>query len=193
MKGQSLLFLIDTGAQYSVVDTAVAKRLGVTRIRQKVRVVAFGKTGIAHRAILPGLRLGPIFTSLPCLELDIPFEGIDAILGLDLLRRYAFSIDYRSGRMIFGPDDGLKNSVPIDCSSGLALVTVRSGESSLRVSVDTGVSIFCLFYSRVGDGLGAAGSGRQGIVMHSTGLRLPLRSSCRTFSWATGNGCTPGP
>ena len=149
--GHRLNLMIDTGAEYSVVDNAVARRISLTIIPQEVKLRAFGRETAVHRAIVPGLKVGPIAASFPCLSADIPYGGVDAIIGLDLLRRFDFTLDYKARKMVFGKSPPMEDRLPFESESRLVIVPIMVGDRTLRMSVDTGVDGICL-YERNGQG-----------------------------------------
>ena len=85
-----------------------------------------------RRVVLPSLLLGPIRAeSLPVLTEDLSFlqkalgYKVDAIVGLDVLRKSSFTIDYRAKEMLFGPVESLTFSAPFETDP--PIVTVRMG------------------------------------------------------------------
>lgn len=146
--GYKLNLLIDTGSEYSVVDKHTAQRLDLTLIPQEVKIQAFGRKTKAERAVVPGLTLGPATHSFPCLAADILFSDVNAIIGLDLLRRYDFTIDYQARRMIFEKTQEMEGQLPFGPESRLVIVQLRLGDQTLRMSVDTGIDGICLYEER---------------------------------------------
>src|SRR5258708_16849563 len=109
---QKLHFLVDTGAYPSIVDQKIARNLGLAE--QPARVNLANKSVPTGRVILPSLIVGPVRAeALPVLTQDLSYMQkavgykVDAIIGLDVLRRSSFTIDYRSKEIRFGPVEGL--------------------------------------------------------------------------------------
>ncbi len=144
-----LKVLIDTGANFSVLDKRIAKKMGLKAVGRKYRTSAFGKKRTLGRVILPGLRVGPVFTSLPCLVDDLSWLGLDAIIGLDLLRRRSLSIDFESRVMSFGNPRNLGSLIPLEVHSSLVVVPVQVSGHELSLAVDTGALRITLFEDRV--------------------------------------------
>ena len=144
-----LKFLIDTGANYSVVDEGVAQKLRLRRIAQDQRLAAFGQTSPMERVVLSGLRLGPILTSLPCIVLDLSDWDVDVIIGMDLLRRNNFTIDYRSKTIRFGARDHLDSAANFEIDGSRLVVSVQLDGQPLRLCVDTGATTLTVHRSRV--------------------------------------------
>jgi predicted aspartyl protease len=114
---QKLNFLVDTGANPSVVDQRIAYDLGLTV--QPARVNVSNKTVETRIVVLPSLLLGPVrIESLPVLSQDLSFfqkalgYKVDAIVGMDVLRKSSFTINYRTKEMLFGQAESLSFSAP---------------------------------------------------------------------------------
>lgn len=142
---------IDTGANYSVLDQSIVRKLGLKSVGRKYKVSAFGKTKMVGRVVLSQLRIGPLFSSLPCLVDDLSWLGLDAIIGLDLLRRTPFTIDFESGFLSFGNLDNLGSQLPFEDHSSLVVVLVQVQGQQLRLAVDTGARRINLFRDQVRD------------------------------------------
>ncbi len=143
--GHELAMLVDTGAECTVIDTRAAKRLHLTFLPQTVEYAAFGKVERAPLAVVRDLRAGPISTSLACIVGNIPTNGIDMILGLNVLSKRNFEIDYRRRRLVFDPSDAPSASVPFEPGSMLIVIKARVHGEVIRMLVDTGAATHCVF------------------------------------------------
>ena len=146
-KLEGLNFLIDTGANVSSIERRIAKKFELageagklSLFNQKIEIV---------RVMLPRLQLGPIrVESLPGLVQDLsPVEKalgvrIDAIVGLDVMSRSSFIVDYESKKISFGPLEPSTSAVPFDTGSPSLGVTVqlRIQGQRVRLLVDTGTA-----------------------------------------------------
>jgi predicted aspartyl protease len=174
---QKLHFLVDTGAYPSIVDQKIAHDLGLAE--QPARVNLANKSILTGRIILPSLTLGPVRAeALPVLTQDLSYMQkavgyqVDAIIGLDVLRRSNFTINYRTKEILFGPVEGLKFSAPFDADVPVVTIRTRLQNQQLRLVVDTGCPDVMLFASRMPDSNGLRTLGTQQTANVSGTLRL---------------------
>jgi len=128
---QGLRFLLDTGTSITSIDRRVAKKLGI--IGEQTKVFNFDKFVPAEWAQLPEIAFGPERVSdVPVLIEDLRNlrpgqKPLDGIIGLDLLRRKSFLVDYAARRVVFGVTDQL---------SGMRAAPMREDETMLCVQAD---------------------------------------------------------
>lgn len=166
---RKLSFLVDTGAYPSVIDQKIAHRLGLAEQPARVNL---SKNSVETRlVVLPSLILGPIRAdSLRVLSEDLSFfqktvgHKVDGIVGLDVLRKSSFTINYRTKEMLFGPVGSLSFSAPF--TTDTPIVTIRMGfeNRQLRLVVDTGDPELVLFQSRMPDTTGLQALGTEEVT-----------------------------
>jgi hypothetical protein len=182
-KIHKLNFLVDTGACPSVVDLKIAQELKLTE--QPERVNLWNKSVETRQVVIPSLSLGPVRAeSIPVLAEDLSFLEkalgfkVHAIVGLDVLRRSSFTINYKTKEILFGAPESLSHSVPFETDT--PVVTVRMGfhDRRLRMVVDSGGPDLTLFRSRVSGPTGLQALGTEtvadaGGTFQRTKVRIP--------------------
>ena len=146
---EGLRLLIDTGAIPSVVDQKVAKKLGVDV--QESEFVTFGQKTRVLTTVLPDIRLGPLRAgNVPAGVGDLSYlHGVDAIIGLDVLSRSSFSIDYEQRELTFGPVDRREPGIEMEVTPPFLSVQITISGQPVRLLVDTGSGRLILFERRV--------------------------------------------
>lgn len=149
-----LNFLIDTGAVPSVIDERVARRLRLAGKAESLSV--FSQSVEARRVVVPELQLGPVRAeTLPVLVRDLSFieEGmgvrVDAMIGLDVLEKECFTIDYETKELIFGAHDAFESNAALVPGPGYVAVQMLVGGRPVYLVVDTGAKDLILFEARV--------------------------------------------
>jgi hypothetical protein len=152
----NLSFLLDSGAVPSVLSQRVASRIGVTGVPGSLALLHKDKDMQAPYVTVGEVRFGPIRAALlPMAVLDLArFEQllgtrIDAILGLDILDRQSFGIDYKHGRITPGLSGLTRYVTPVEIQSAAGapywvLPIILAGHS-FRVLLDTGANDLALF------------------------------------------------
>jgi predicted aspartyl protease len=147
---KDLNFLLDTGANPTVLDRRVAQKLHL----QEVPGVLTGVNGRvqAGLATVPSLQFGPIQRdNLGVVVEDLSFFSkaipvrIDGVIGLDVVGQDPFEIDYTASRILFGHIPSLKNSLPLELRGELPIVTAEVDRLSAHLVLDTGASSLILF------------------------------------------------
>ena len=146
-----LNLLIDTGTIPSVVDRRIARQLGLKT--RPSTLVAFGQQVPIQGAVLDGFRIGPLSSgAVPAGVSDLSYlEGvrIDAIVGLDVLVRASFAIDYRSRVLTFAPVVRADSTAPLEVTWPFITVRLTAAGHESRLLVDTGSPDLVLFRTRL--------------------------------------------
>jgi predicted aspartyl protease len=147
---KNLNFLVDTGASPTVLDRNLAKKLNLVETPTNISVLDGSVLG--SRAEVSSLQLGPLERdSLPVLVEDLTFflkalpVRIDAVVGLDVLGKTPFEIDYPSQEIHFGAFSPLKNSLPFEIRAGLPIIDAELNHTLVHLLVDTGSPSLILF------------------------------------------------
>jgi hypothetical protein len=176
-----LSLLIDTGTIPSMVDGRIARKLHVQAGPSVL--VAFGQSVAIRSTVLNGFRIGARQPSaVPAGVDDLSYlEGvrIDAIVGLDVLARTSFSIDYRTHVLRFSPGGREESVAPLELAWPFLTVQMTIGGQQVRLLVDTGSSDLVLFKSRMPAALSRAPWRGDKTVQYASGAarlqRLDLR------------------
>lgn len=136
-------FVLDTGTAPSIIDTKSVRELGLATTASTM--VAMGKIIPTCIAVLPELDLGPIqavslrvqVQDLSRLERDLGIS-VAGIIGLDVLSKSSFRLDYEKKHMEFGQvsDEGIPVSFDERTGTAVALATIEGIPA--RLLVDTG-------------------------------------------------------
>jgi hypothetical protein len=151
---EKLTFIIDTGAYPSMVDQRISTALGLSERGGTVGLV--NQNVQTKLATLPVVAVGPArVENIPVLVQDLSsFEKtlrrrIDAVVGLDVLGKTSFSINYKTKRLRFGPVERSQSAVSFKADQALIIVQVRLHDQTVQLLVDTGASALMLFQSRL--------------------------------------------
>lgn len=99
----NMLLALDTGASRTMVSWLIARRLGYrpefSPLVERTRIVTGSGVEYVPEITTTEIRsLGRTVRGLPILVHDLPPEiGVDGLLGLDFLRRYRLSVDFKKG------------------------------------------------------------------------------------------------
>ncbi len=160
---------MDTGAYPSIIDQKIAHNLGLAEQPARVNIsIKSVQTGLV---VLPSLHLGPVrVESLPVLTQDLSLfqkamgYKVDAIVGLDVLRKSSFSINYRTKEMLFGPTESMSFSAPFETDTPVVTIRMESRRRQLRLVIDTGGPDLMLFQSRMSDSSGFQSLGTEKVT-----------------------------
>ena len=104
---------------------------------------------------------------------------IDAIVGLDVLARASFQIDYAKHKLSFGPADRKSAVVPMQIVWPFLTVRLFVGRDPMQLLVDTGSRDLVLFKSRMPKRLLPVPWKGEKVIQHASGLAHLLRFDLR--------------
>jgi predicted aspartyl protease len=172
-------FIVDTGATPSVIDRKVATQLGLAG--RPASSIALGTRGSAQLATLPEIVFGSIHAiGLPVLVADLSnFEAdfgipIAGIIGMDVLSKSDFSLDYDARQIEFGAASHGGIPIDYDARAGIAVATVKIRSKTVRLLVDTGSEFVVLLGGNFGEtgGLGLLNTSQSGVSFAERKMRL---------------------
>ncbi len=150
----NLTFLLDTGSTISIVDEHIAASFQSQS--REAEALNFDKKLRWKVVEIPELHVGPIdarnaHVFVGHLKDYSDFaENVDAIIGLDLLSRTDFTIDYDAEKIIFNPHRGLE--MPPASPEPISRCIVVDGsiqQHRIRLLVDTGFPALLLYRDRL--------------------------------------------
>jgi predicted aspartyl protease len=148
---QQYRFILDTGTAPSILNARLAKKMGLELTTGSL--VAAGRSVKTGQAVLPELNLGPIrVANLPVNVMDLSsWEDklgvqIAGLIGMDVLGRSDFRLDYDRKELTFGSIVG-EEGITIRCDgpTGLALAEATVQGKHVRLIVDTGSDLVVVY------------------------------------------------
>jgi tetratricopeptide (TPR) repeat protein len=153
--GTSGVFLVDTGADISVLTRPVAERLGLEVEENYALVWGLGGTSSMHRAVIPTVEIGgatvedvEVAVGLPGVGDEVGFMPLAGILGNNVWSHFTLEIDYPADRLVLhdpAERTGPRKVTPLsfDGQHIFTLGRLRSGgdspvETVLPMQIDTG-------------------------------------------------------
>jgi predicted aspartyl protease len=147
---KNLNFLLDTGANYTILDRRLTQKLHLHELPSTL--TGLNGSVAARQAIVPTLQLGPMRRdNLPVVLGDLSFLDkalpvrIDAVIGLDLIGQGAFEIDYISRQIHFGSIPSWKYSLRLRMEAGLPFVDAELNQNPVHLLLDTGAFSLIIF------------------------------------------------
>lgn len=146
-------FIIDTGTSPSILNLGTARQLALPLSQAKLS--AIGRQSEIYGATVPEIRLGPIQAlSVPVLvtdlgsverDLNLPIAGI---LGMDVLGKISFRLDYGNQLIEFGEIAPV--GIPVNLSTGadLPIAEIKVAGKLFHLLVDTGSDRLVFFGAR---------------------------------------------
>ena len=180
-------FLLDTGTNTTVVDTELARQLGLRPI-DRVSVISPGGARVVPRARLQSLTLGPkAVEDLEALCVDLGAirrltGSVRGVVGQQFLSRFNYLLSYKDRRLEFGDGNAAEAPLrgvrlPFDSDEGrivVASAAATPGRNRRRFVLDSGASQLVLF-DRQSPGPGIdveQDDGTVAVLTAHAGLRL---------------------
>jgi hypothetical protein len=152
INGVNLLFLLNTGANASVINKKTANKLQLQVIKEfdtvigtagkepislvKIRSLSIGKT-VINNLVVTKRNIGDF--------IDLNGQRIDGILGTDVLQNYSFTIDYNTQKIAFQKGrmvPGKKKTISFDMPGGIPRFEVRLNDTlNTFLHMNSGVSL----------------------------------------------------
>ena len=157
-------FVVDTGTSPSILNLRVARELGLRL--NPAKLAALGKETSIQGGQVPELHIGPLgLAATPFLVADLSLVEqawklpIAGILGLDVLGKASFRLDYENQVMEFGEVSGDGVAVELSGRERLSIAKVNINGTMFRMLVDTGAERLVLFGNKPALALARAASG----------------------------------
>lgn len=135
----NLLFLLNTGANTSVIDKRIADKLQLPVVRDKDTVIGTAGKQPVELVKIRSLIIGKsVMQDLVVSKrnigdfLHLNGQKIDGILGTDVLKNYALTIDYQTQKIAFQSTRipaGRKKTISFDMSEGIPRVEMRLNDT----------------------------------------------------------------
>jgi predicted aspartyl protease len=150
-------FLLDTGANTTLVHTELANQLGLRSIGS-INLITTSGSKTVPRAELAGLTFGAesaknveaLFTDLS--EIRSLNKRIRGVLGQNVLNKFNFILNYRDKRIEIEKGEEIRNNlqgerVSVEKNEGRLFIVAhsKSSDRALRFVLDSGISSLVLF------------------------------------------------
>jgi len=152
INGTLAVLLIDTGAEHSLLDRGFAQRLGLRPVGVS-NIQRLDWSGQTEVVLITDLNIQSAHAnSIEMMTDDLSASSdalgvtIDGVLGDDILRDFAATLDYSAGSVTFGPISAMHHGVPVKLYKigNLYLVHLSSDGVSLAFLLDTGTNFSVL-------------------------------------------------
>ena len=149
--------IIDTGASETVLDIALARKLRLALEPDRATFVS--QQAKVWAVTIPALELGPIradhlrgiAADLSSLTAELGFRP-QVVIGMDVLHRSSFLIDYAQRRLVFGAAPVLAHSAPLfsgESDRRFAIIEATIAGQTVRLQVDSGFEGLLLYGDRM--------------------------------------------
>lgn len=166
--------IIDTGANPSVIDESIARKLHLSGSKEQLRLVNHDIRSPV--VLLPEITFGQLarhnvavaVQDLSRLGHDLNLR-VDGLIGLDILGQTSFRIDYARKLIVFGPVDMAGYVLPFRTDPPFVTVQIEMEEQPVSLSIDTGAFALILFQTHVRNLLANLQPGGESRLANLTG------------------------
>ncbi|MCC6539549.1 MAG: aspartyl protease family protein [Bryobacterales bacterium] len=155
--------LIDTGAEASLLRPDAAARIGA-RAQYRVEQVTAAGAALAPAGLVT-VRVGGVEDGgVETIFAPVAARGVDGVLGQSWLRRHAYLLDYRRGRVVLDgapPAEGVR--VALREAAGRPCLAAQVDGETRELVIDSGASALVLF----GEPVRRGGGQRATMVTHN--------------------------
>ena len=145
IKGKPAKAVVDTGATLSAISEDFAKKIGVSRSKNrkdKIRVQGLAGTRLMTWSRLSQMAIPGIMKKKIKFVMFDTLDGIDVILGMDVFAFEVTQIDYSNNKMRFASHNAFKfdpeASIPLKKRGNRYLLNAKINEVDLAMLLDTG-------------------------------------------------------
>lgn len=169
---EDLNLVIDTGATRTVISKKIAKKL---RLRGEVKnVIALGLKTKVHEVTIPSIRLGSLqFADMTVQVGQLSFVHglrVDALIGLDLLKRTNLGIDYTTNTVTLGAISHTSSSMAFYNRLPFVMIRLKVGDQEVALMLDSGAGDeLILFLDRVKGRFSWTGTDQTRTIRHLGG------------------------
>jgi predicted aspartyl protease len=184
-----LMAIIDTGTTETILDLKFVQRLALASRPDSATSLTSDTPALA--VSIPDLRLGPVrVQKLDGIAMDLSAIGRelgvhpDVVIGMDVLHRTNFTIDYSSRVIRFNNPEALAHCAAIAPSGRFVLVDSHVLGKLVTLKLDTGFNGLLVYGNRVGSLTQPASSeGRIAGVAQASSVRNVDSPEVRVGDW----------
>ncbi|PYY14989.1 MAG: hypothetical protein DMG60_18835 [Acidobacteria bacterium] len=149
-----LNLILDTGTTHTALSKLIISRLNLRGNTESLQT--FTGATQTQSFVLPHIELGAISAEdVRVVVQDLGFLkqnfgiSVAGIVGIDVLSRCNFSIDYRKGKIVFGSIPPTKHTVPFVTRTPLLTVKTMIEREEVRLLLDSGTPGLLVFRNRL--------------------------------------------
>jgi len=193
-----LTAMLDTGVSETVLDLALTRRLSLPVNKGTDVALFLDHPSPVDTVLIPSIRLGPVQAEdLPGIASDLSHStgelGIrpDLIIGMDVLHRQSFEIDYKNRRLIFGAALPMRWNAKLNGNTRFSTIDSVVMGKRLRLQVDSGSTGLLIYGRRFGPIAETAAANRDLAVASLKGTTQTIAvdsADIQVGNWHTSRG-----